>query len=75
MAGDSVSYLADVFTKECNEIALYTDMKIKLNSNGLLNTYEEVEEFIKERKKLLEQGMNFEDYWEAVPVRLSLVEI
>ena len=36
---------------------------------------EEVEEFIKERKKLLEQGMNFEDYWEAVPVRLSLVEI
>lgn len=75
MAGDSVSYLAEIHTKGGDELEVYESIKVKLNSNGLLNNYEEVEDFIKKRNKLLEQGVNLENYWEPVPIRLSLVAI
>ena len=73
MAGDSVSYLSEIHTECGDEFESYKSIKSKLNSNGLLNTYEEVEDFIKKRKKLLEQGINLEDYWKPVVVRISLV--
>jgi hypothetical protein len=75
MAGDSVSYLTEIHTEGGDRVESYKRIKDKLNTNGLLSTYEEVEDFIKERNKLLEQGVNLEDYWESVPVRLSLVAI
>lgn len=74
MAGDSVSYLTEVFTED-SVLEVYKRFREKLNVNGLLSTYEEVEDFIKERNKLLAQGINLEDYWEPVPVKLSLVAI
>lgn len=74
MAGDSVSYLTEVFTED-SVLEGYKRFREKLNVNGLLSTYEEVEDFIKERNKLLEQGIHLEDYWEPVPVKLSLVAI
>lgn len=75
MAGDSISYLSEIHTKICDEFEIYKSLKTKLNINGLLNSYEEVEDFIRKRNKLLEQGINLEDYWKPVPVRLSLVAI
>ncbi len=75
MAGDNVSYLTEVFTKDSDRFDVYKRFKDKLNLNGLLSTYEEVEEFIKGRNKLLQQGINLEDYWTPIPVKLSLVTI
>ncbi len=43
--------LNDIISKRIKEFE-----KIKLNENGLFNTYEEVEEFVKYRKKLEEKG-------------------
>jgi len=74
MAGASVSYLAEIHENE-SIFESYKITKDKTNSNGLLNTYEEVEDFIVKRNKLLEQGINLEDAWEPIPARLSLVEI
>ena len=73
MAGDSISYLTEVLAEDSNGLEVYKKFKDKLNSNGLLSSYEEVEDFIKERNKLLEQGINLENYWEPVPVKLSIV--
>ena len=39
-----------------------------------INSYEEVENFIQIRNELLQQGLNLEDYWEAIPVKLSLID-
>lgn len=75
MAGDSISYLTEVLAEDSNGLEVYKRFKDKLNSNGLLSSYEEVEDFIKERNKLLEQGINLENYWEPVPVKLSIVVI
>lgn len=82
MAGDSVSYLVELFVDESvggvdEDIVMktYTAFRDRLNANCLLSTYEEVEEFISERNKLLKCGINLEDYWKPVPVRLSLVSI
>lgn len=74
MAADNVSYLTEIHTKEGRAFEEYKDMLTKLNANGLLNTYEEVEEFIQKRNSLLKRGINLEDYWSPIPVRLSLVE-
>lgn len=74
MAGDSVSYLTEVFSEE-DGIEVYKRIKEKLNPNGLFYSYAEAEDFIKERKKLLEQGVNLEDYWEPVSVKLSTVVV
>ncbi len=75
MAGDSVSYLVEVLSEDPDTPESYKKIKGRLNANGLLRRYEEVEDFIRERNKLLEQGVNLEDYWEPVPVRLSLVAV
>lgn len=75
MAGDSISYLTEVFAEDGNGLEEYKRFKDKLNSNGLLSSYEEVEDFIRVRNKLLEQGVNLENYWEPVPVKLSIVAI
>ena len=74
IAGDSVSYLAEIFNND-NEIALYKNTISKINSNGLLNTYKEATHFIAERNKLVKQGINIEDYWDAFPAKLSIVQI
>ena len=75
MATESESYLAEIFAEDGDNFEPYKSIKGKTNSNGLLNTYEELEDFIVKRNKLLEQRINLEDYWEPIPVRLSLVEI
>lgn len=75
MAGDSISYLTEVLAEDGNGLEEYKRFKDKLNSNGLLSSYEEVEDFIRARNKLLEQGVNLENYWEPVPVKLSIVAI
>jgi hypothetical protein len=82
MAGDSVSYLAEIHVEFSDELEPYKSIKKsyngfrgKSNSNGLLNTYDEVINFIEKRNKLLKQGINLEDYWEPIPVRLSLVVV
>ena len=72
MAGDNVSYLIEVF--EDDNIQSFDNIKKLLNQNGLLNSYEEVENFIQIRNELLQQGLNLEDYWEAIPVKLSLID-
>lgn len=72
MAGDNVSYLIEVF--EDDNIQSFDNIKKLLNQNGLLNSYEEVENFIQIRNELLQQGLNLEDYWEALPVKLSLID-
>lgn len=74
MAGDSISYLTEVLAED-NGLEVYKRFKDKLNSNGLLSSYKDVEDFIRARNKLLEQGVNLENYWEPVPVKLSIVVI
>ena len=72
MAGDSVSYLIELHGGyNCES---YNNLKNAVNSNGLLNTYDEVVDFIEKRNILLKQGVNLENYWEPVPVMLSIVE-
>ena len=75
MATYDVSYLTEIHMKEGEIFEEYEDFLKKSNANGLLNTYEEVEEFIQKRNSLLKRGINLEDYWAPIPVRLSLVEI
>lgn len=75
LAGDSVSYLAEIFCDGDIYIELYEQTKKKVNSNGLLNSYDEAEAFIKAREKLIDQGLNLEAYWKAVPARLSIVTL
>ncbi len=75
IVGGSVSYLTEVFCDELEKFELFNKTKKKVNSNGLLNSYDEAEVFIKEREKLIEQGLNLEAYWKAVPARLSIVTL
>lgn len=75
MATYDVSYLTEIHIKDGETLEEYESMRPKLNANGLLNTYEEVEEFIRKRNSLLQRGINLEDYWTPFPVRLSLVEL
>ena len=75
MATESESYLVEIYTENANEFESYKNIKSKVNSNGLLNSYKEVEDFINTRKELLKQGVELEDYWEPFTVRLSLVSI
>lgn len=75
MATECESYLAEIHTVDFNNLEPYKRIRGRTNSNGLLNTYEEVEDFIKKRNELLKSGLNLENYWEPIPVRLSIVEI
>ena len=75
MAACDVSYLAEIHMKEGGTFEEYEGIRTKLNANGLFDNYENVEEFIEKRNSLLKRGINLEDYWSPVPVRLSLVEL
>lgn len=75
IAGDSISYLAEIFMNGADKIELYKKTINNVNSNGLFNTYKEAVDFIFERNKLIEKGVNLEDYWEAIPAKISLVHI
>lgn len=75
MAACDVSYLAEIHMKEGGIFEEYENMRAKLNKNGLFDNFEDVEEFIEKRNSLLKRGVNLEDYWSPVPVRLSLVEL
>lgn len=48
---------------------------IKLNRYGFLNTLEEALTFIELREKAILSGANLEDFWQALPVRLSIVKL
>lgn len=75
IAGDSVSYLAEIYTEGADEIALYKTTKKLVNSNGLFNDRKEADDFIAKRNKLIERGLNLEDYREGFPAKLSLVRV
>lgn len=48
---------------------------IKLNKNGLFDTFEEASDFVELREKAISSGINLEDFWKAIPVRLSTVRL
>ena len=62
---------------------LYTDFKdyekklksknVKLNKVGLFNKYEEVLNFIELRRKDIDSGLNIENYWKEIPIKISIV--
>lgn len=47
---------------------------ICLNKNGLANSMEDVLEFIKIRREVIASGVNLEDFWKEIPVKISVVE-
>lgn len=55
----------------------YEDFKnqLRVNSYGLLCTYDDVEKFIKLRKKAIYDGINLENFWEETPIRLSKISV
>ena len=62
---------------------LYTDFKdyekklksknVKLNKVGLFNKYEDVLNFIELRRKDIDSGLNIENYWKEIPIKISIV--
>ena len=48
---------------------------IALNKHGLLDKLEDVLYFIELRKKYIADGISLEDFWEELPVRISIVNI
>lgn len=47
--------------------------KIYLNKYGLADSLEDVLNFIKERRKIIDSGGELEDFWEETPVKISVV--
>lgn len=47
---------------------------IYINKYGLLNTQEDVLTFIRLRQEDIRSGINIEDFWEEIPVRISCIE-
>lgn len=47
---------------------------IKLNKYGLFDTMNYAEEYIKLRRIAIEAGVNAEDFWKELPVRLSKIK-
>lgn len=61
---------------EYNEFMLELQKEnIVRNKYGLLNSIEEVLFFIDLRKKVIATGVNLEDFWEEIPVKISIVNI
>ena len=50
------------------------EQNIVLNPHGLLGRLEDVLFFVKLRKKVIASGINLEDFWEELPVRISVVD-
>lgn len=53
----------------------FLEKKICLNKYGLLDSFEDVLYFIKLRKKVIASGVNLEDFWRELPVKISIVDI
>ena len=66
------SYLYTYFKGYENELK---DKNIELNKNGLLNKYEDVLKFIELRKEDINSGLNIENFWKEIPIRISIVNI
>lgn len=47
---------------------------IHFNQYGLLNSMEDVLNFIKIRKEVIASGVHLEDFWNELPVRISIVD-
>ena len=50
------------------------ERNILLNKNGLIDKYEDVLKFIEHRKKDIESGLNIENFWEEIPIKISIVK-
>lgn len=48
---------------------------ITLNKYGLLNSLEDVLYFIDLRQRVIAEGINLEDFWKELPVKISIVNI
>ncbi len=59
---------------EYNEVESRMKMNnVYLNENNLCSSLDDIMIFINDRVKDRESGINIEDYWKEIPVRLSLV--
>ena len=47
----------------------------QLNRYGLFNSPEDVVEYSRRRREVIASGLNLEDYWEEVPMRLSRIKV
>lgn len=64
------------FQTEYNEFkSELQEENIISNKYGLLNSYEETLYFQELRKKVIASGVNLEDFWEELPVKISIVNI
>lgn len=52
----------------------FNERNIILNKNGLIDKYEDVLKFIEHRKKDIESGLNIENFWEEIPIKISIVK-
>lgn len=66
------SYLRTEFESFKGELELHN---IRLNKNGLFHTLEEAVYFSKLRQQAIASGENIENFWEEVPVRISVVNL
>ena len=47
---------------------------IHINKNGLVNSLEDIMEYINIRRAVIASGVNLEDFWEETPVKISVVD-
>lgn len=66
------SYLQDELDACMSE---FSENNITPNKYRLLDNLEDVLFFIKSRKEVIASGINLEDFWEELPVRISIVNI
>lgn len=66
------SYLRTEFESFKEELELHN---IRLNKNGLFDTLEEAVCFSELRQQAIASGENIENFWEEMPVRISIVNL
>lgn len=49
--------------------------ELRLNQYGLFDSTEAVEDFAKERREVIASGVNLEDFWKEIPMRLSKIKV
>ena len=54
--------------------ALLNHKTIRLNKNGLSDCIEDIMEFIDIRNAEIESGINLENFWKGIPVKISIIE-
>ena len=52
----------------------YFIKNIHINKNGLVNSLEDIMEYINIRRAVIASGVNLEDFWEETPVKISVVD-